>query len=65
MAKRPVRNREVAKRAGNPLAAQALGPLGALLGVMPGQVRLSAREQQPRPSAFIPPKGNRRGGRGR
>jgi hypothetical protein len=29
---------------------------------MPGQVRLSAREQQ-RPTAFIPPKGAKRGKR--
>jgi hypothetical protein len=36
---------------------------GLFLGMMPGQVRLSAREQQPRPPAFVPPKGKR--GRGR
>jgi hypothetical protein len=60
MAKKPT---PVAKK-GNPLkAAQAIGPIGAMLGMMPGQVRLSAREQQPRPPAFIPRKGKR--GRGR
>jgi hypothetical protein len=34
-----------------------LGPLGALFGALPGQVRLAAREQQPRPP--VPPKKRR------
>jgi hypothetical protein len=44
--------------------AKAMGPLGMMFGMMPAQVRLASREQQPRPSAFVPPKG-KRGGRGR
>jgi hypothetical protein len=38
-----------------------LGPLGLLLGAMPAQVRLSSREQQPRP--IVPPKAKRGTGR--
>jgi hypothetical protein len=40
-----------------------LGPLGMMFGMMPGQVRLASREQQPRPPAYVAPKGKR--GRGR
>jgi hypothetical protein len=34
-----------------------LGPIGAML--MPGQVRLASREQQPRPPALVPKKRGR------
>jgi hypothetical protein len=62
MAKK-VRQPVEAKRGGGTLAAQALGPLGMMFGMMPGQVRLASREQQPRPPAYVAPKGKR--GRGR
>jgi hypothetical protein len=63
MPKKPTRPTPAAKQPTLGEQRALLGPFGPLLG-MPGQVRLSAREQQPRPPAFIPPKG-KRGGRGR
>jgi hypothetical protein len=58
MPKRPVRT-PVPKRTQQAIVSALPWMLG-----MPGQLRLSAREQQPRPPAFIPPKG-KKGGRGR
>jgi hypothetical protein len=51
-----------AKRVAKPRVGAA-GLFGALLGGLPAQVRLAAREQQQRPPAFVP-KG-KRGRRGR
>jgi hypothetical protein len=49
------------KRAGNPLkTAQVLGPMGVMMG-LPAQVRLSAREQQPRPPVIAVGKKRGRG----
>jgi hypothetical protein len=47
------------KEQGAARGAQGLGPLGMMFGMMPGQVRLASREQQPRP--LVQPKGKRRG----
>jgi hypothetical protein len=43
---------------GERLLAQAIGPLGVLLG-MPAQVRLAGREQQP----IVPPKAKAKEGK--
>jgi hypothetical protein len=54
----------MAKKA-KPMAKPRLGAMspaglfGALLGGLPAQVRLAAREQQQRPPAFVPPKKKR------
>jgi hypothetical protein len=45
---------------GERLLAQAIGPLGMLLGIMPPQIRLAGREQQPRPPTTPKPRGGKR-----
>jgi hypothetical protein len=54
--------RPTPKEQGAAQRAVVASALPWMLGI-PGQVRLSAREQQPRPPAFVPPKGKL--GRGR